>query len=283
MTVRGLSESSPSHTTPLPKDLLGDYRFDGDGSDASHTSPPFVFKGVSFKKGTLYLDGRYEHGPRNGYRAVADVPGLTYDAFTISLEFNPIFCGEKEGFLPRLLGREHTDDIVIGGTSHRWFVLGTSVNRDLGVFFNNMDDGQAFPNVRVKENRWNRVVCCVDLKKSLVRTFFNGTRLEDIHLPPDFVLDVHPSDKDEQLTFTNYSDGSAFYGYVDNLRIWGRALEDEEVAHLPFDHPIGQRSRPSWPGYILLVLAVLLSGLGLHLHWKRKTARDSRDPIIPTP
>jgi len=267
-----LAVSGPTlSAAQLPDVIHGHYKFDGDGSDACDAGSPFDFKEVEFAGNTLYLNGCYEHCS-NGYRAVVDVPWLTYDSFTISLDFNPVFSGRKEGLLAAVLnpGRTETDNIITGGTYHRWFSLRSGQSKKLELTLNNQDYVYTFKNAVVKENSWNRIICCVDLRNLLVRTFYNQARLEDIHLPSDFVLRVRPSDNDEKLTFTNYSNGSTFYGHVDNLQIWDRALRDDEVSSLVFDPLPRQESRAFWLKWVALIVCTVLLPLGLCLR-RRKT------------
>ena len=255
----------------LPDVIHGHYKFDGDGSDACNAAGPFDFKQVEFAGDTLYLNGCYEHNSK-GYRAVVDVPWLTYDSFTISLEFNFVFSGRKEGLLAALLnpGRTETDNIITGGTSHRWFSLRSGQNKKLELTLNNQDYVYTFKDAVVQETSWNRIICCGDLKNRLIRTFYNHARLEDIHLPSDFALRVKPSDKDEKLSFTNYSNGSTFYGYVDNLRIWDRALQDDEISSLVFD-PLPRQERQAFRlKWVALILCTALLPLGLYLRGAKK-------------
>ncbi|UCD52338.1 MAG: hypothetical protein JSW27_06810 [Phycisphaerales bacterium] len=265
--------STTVSSAQLPDGIHAHYRFDGDGSDTCNAGHPFEFKGVDFAGNTLYLNGRYEYGSK-GYRAVVDVPWLAYDSFTISLEFNPVFSGKKEGLLISFLnpGRTETNNIITGGTSHRWFSLRSGQNKKLELTLNNQDYVYTFKKAVVQEKSWNRVICCVDLKNRLIRTFYNHARQEDIHLPSDFVLRVRPSDNDEKLTFTNYSNGSTFYGYVDNLRIWDRALQDHEISSLVFDPLPRQGGRTFYLKWVALILCTALLLFGLYLRGTRKVS-----------
>jgi hypothetical protein len=61
-----------------------------------HKCPPIYLTNAPFVNGVLYLNGIYEHSftaqgtPRGGFRAIASVPGLNYQSFTIGLDFFPL-------------------------------------------------------------------------------------------------------------------------------------------------------------------------------------------------
>ncbi len=121
---------------------------------------------------------------------------------------------------------------------------------------NNQDYVHSYEDAYANGKVWNRVTCCVDLENLLIKMFFSGNKLENVHLPPDFVLNVLDSKGQEsakELTFTNYSNGRTFRGYVDNLRVFGWALEDEDVLALSFEHPLGKRD---WRDIIIWIIAV---------------------------
>lgn len=248
------------------KGMLAHYKFDADGSDSCCVSDPFQLSNTKFVKDTLYLNGCYEHGGDFGYRAIANLPGLNYKSFTISLEFKPLDPSRRTNILTRLfnLSFEDTGNIITGGTSHRWFGIRRNRKGALEITLNNQDYVHTYESVYVNNEAWNRITCCVDLENMLIRTFFNGKGLEDVHLPSDFVLSVLGSrseDSDEQLTFTNYSNGKTFTGYVDNLRVFDCSLDDEDVLALSFDHPLGQSAQPDMIVWTTLAICLVLLGL----------------------
>jgi hypothetical protein len=124
--------------------------------------------------------------------------------------------------------------------------------------------------VAVKPGRWHNLSCSVDLNRREILTMFDGQILEPIALPADFKLEVLGSPEEateRQFTFANHSNGSVFYGYAANLKIFSRALAGPELASLYTD---SLRERPKfpapsspWPIIILMLLIGLLAFLFL--------------------
>ncbi len=268
------SPHEKSSAEGLIKGILAHYKFDGNGSDDCGISGPFQLSNTRFVRNTLYLNGCYEHGGDYGYRAIAKVPGLNYSSFTISLEFKPLDTSRRINILTRLanISFEDTGNIITGGTSCRWFGIRRNENEALEITLNNQDYIRTYDDAYISSKAWNRVTCCVDLDNLLIRTFFNGRKLEDVHLPGDFVLRVLDSkseESDRKLTFTNYSNGRTFRGCVDNLRVFDRGLEDEDVLALSFEHPLGKRDWRDMIVWIIAALCLLLLGLMFHLMKKK--------------
>ena len=102
----------------------------------------------------------------------------------------------------------------------------------LEVTLNNQALVYLIPNSKLKTNEWQSVICSVDTSAKKIITILNGQRLGDIALSPDFHFEVvgTPFENTDRLfTFANYSDGSAFHGYVDNLKVWNRASSEIEA------------------------------------------------------
>jgi hypothetical protein len=214
-----------------------------------------VFKvtNAPFVKGVLYVDGRYEpNGHFVHYLSTAPIGVLRYDSFTISLDFYSkpgssstiMFLSPLEekleswtrGRYSRWRGLRanvwNTDNILTGGAYARWF----GVNRSGGVLnvtLNNHAFRHRFEGVKVKPDRWHNVICSVDLHRRQILTMLDGRLLEAITLPADFKLDVDPAaEADREFTFADYSNGSVFYGYAANLKIFGRSLNGTELSDL---------------------------------------------------
>ena len=259
------SEDSPAEV--FVKDIIAHYKLDGNGSDSCGISGAFELNNTRFVENTLYLNGCYEHGG-DGYRAIAKVTQLNYLSFTISLEFKPL--GPGRNILARLFNFsfEEMGNIITGGTSYRWFGLRMNEDEVLEVTLNNQDYVHTYEGAYVNSKVWNRVTCCVDLNNLLIRTFLNGKKLEEVQLPQDFSLRVVHSTKDyedSKLTFTNYSNGRTSKGYVDNLRVFDWAIEDEAVQALPFEHPLCKRDWHNRMMWVVVVLFLLLLGLRFYL------------------
>ncbi len=68
-------------------DWLANFTLDGNGLDATSNCPPMDLLRTDFVANALYLNGQYEFDNPPGYRAVANIKGLSYDSFTAALEF----------------------------------------------------------------------------------------------------------------------------------------------------------------------------------------------------
>lgn len=186
-------------------------------------------KNVTFENGTIFLNGEYErsydeNGNGSGYRAVAKLfRRWKYESFTVALDFFQLSSSTR--------GQKN---ILTGGESHRWMSLFNDEGH-LALSLNNGESTHVFANGPLKADRWQRLVCAVDLNEGIIHTYLNGVKLDDIQLAPDFqwnVIGTSREIRDKSFTFTNYSSGQVLYGYADNLMIFDHALSSEEVAPL---------------------------------------------------
>jgi len=232
-------------------ELLAHYRLDIDGADSLGLNPPATLKNASIVEGALFLNGRYEHGGvAKGYKATFPVAAMKYDSLTVALDFFPLglkpnrtfnVVERKLDFLTfgwywRWFGSDRSDNatIVAGGTSYRWLGFRCETNT-LQLTLNNQAYAHSFSGTPVAPKRWHNLVCSLDLSRRKVITMLDGRLLETIALPDDFALSVIGSEaetKDREFSFANYSNGSVYYGYAANLKVFGRALNEAELAAL---------------------------------------------------
>lgn len=225
--------------------LLANYTFDVNGLDCTGNSPPIELRNTTITNGTLCLNGIYEGGNPDGFHAVATITGFSYESFTVALDF---FAADYS-----------RDNILTGGSSYRWFSLRHNAGR-LEVTLNNQALVYLLSDSQLKTNEWQSVLCSVDASARKIITALNGQRLGDISLSSDFHFEVigSPAESTDRLfTFANYSSGSAFHGYADNLKVWGRALGSSEIDGM-LSSPTLNIQRAiivSWPkfpaGYVL--------------------------------
>jgi hypothetical protein len=282
-------------------DLIAYYRFDTNGSDYLGKSPPFlltngawrtgvppafVITNAPFTNGVLYVNGLYEpNGHFVHYLGTAPIQDLRYDSFTVSLDFYPLPRKRSRYSLSKLENRINSwtrdrylrwrgidssmalfrqDNILTGGYFYRWI----GFNRESGVLnltLNNQSFTHRFKGVAVKPGRWHNLICSVDLHRGQIVTMFDGQLLEPIQLPSGFKLEVVGSPEEasaREFTFADHSNGSVFYGYVANLKVFARGLAGSDLAGL-YSASLGERptfpkrSFP-WPA-ALLALATSLS------------------------
>ncbi len=195
--------------------LLSWFKFDGNGLDDLGNSPEMYFYGVSFTNNTLFL-------PDSMSRAAdARIPGLSYNSFTVAVEFYSLNL-EWPHF-----------NILTGGPSYRWIGFHTYGDHRLYIAVNNWGRVYAFTNI-ITTNSWHSLFCSVDIPSQRIMTFLDGQRLPDWMLGGSFQFEVIGSayeQVDKLFAFNCLGDGSLFYGCVDNLRVYSRALTAEEIMH----------------------------------------------------
>lgn len=202
-----------------PADLLAWYQFSGNGDDSISNSPPMQLQNTSFVNDTLCLNGIYGLGNPAGFIAIANITGFSYDSFTVAVDFNAI-----DFSIPRI-------NILSGGPSYRWLAFSYDAGL-LRLELNNFNQVHGFTNGFLRTNFWHRLVCSVDVPARKIVTYLDSQRLQDINLPSDFQFDVVGTpyeESDKAFNFNNYGYAATFYGYVDNLRVYSRALSPSEI------------------------------------------------------
>ncbi|MDB6058102.1 MAG: hypothetical protein JWO95_1946 [Verrucomicrobiales bacterium] len=195
--------------------LLSHFKMNGNGLDALGNSPSMEICGVSFSAGALQLTNT------NVFDATAKVPGLSFGSFTVAVDFNP--CD---------FGYPHTT-ILSCGPSYRWLGLENDDSGHLQITLNNSYYVFPFTNV-ISTNRWHTLICSVDLASQRIVTFLDGEHLPDITLS-GFKFEVVGTDSeasDKAFSFWNYGNATRLYGYADHLRIYSRALTEEQISRM---------------------------------------------------
>ncbi len=200
-----------------PPQLLAQYTFAGTAADCTGNSPPMELRNTTFANGTLCLNGIYEGNYPEGFHAIAKIANFSYESFTVALDF---FAADFT-----------QNNILTGGSSYRWFSLRHNAGK-LEVTLNNQALVYLIPDSQLKLSEWQSLICSVDAAARRIIVALDGQRLGEIVLSPDFHFDVvgSPAESSDRLfTFANYGNGSAFHGYVDNLKVWSRALSSTEL------------------------------------------------------
>ena len=212
-----------------PDGLIAHFKFDGNGLDENRDRPAWELTNTKFEDGALYLNGSYD-GVKNppGYRAMLATPALHPEKFSIVLRLKP--TKPREG--------ASQSSIISASNWYRWFGLATDDEWGgrLLVKFNNGDYSFRIEHSLLRHDTWTVLACTVDIDARQVFVYQDGQRVGRILLPVDFVLDVlsnHNFQKNNILTFTDYSDGKTFTGWIDEMLLYDRVLTDEEVANLP--------------------------------------------------
>ncbi len=168
----------------------------------------------------MYINGVYEDGPRSGgFRAVCYTPAFKRSVFTTVLRFKLEEFGQRR------------NNLFTGGRSYRWFGLHRSEAGNLVVTLNNRAYSHEIKGAVVDKNKWAQIACSVNIPAHNILVFLNARRVADIHLPEMFKLEVgNAQDADNNWTFTDYSLGDVFEGWVSELRLYSRSLSAKELA-----------------------------------------------------
>jgi hypothetical protein len=305
-------------------DLIAHYRFETNGDDSLGRSPPFVLTttqwgsavpplfpmtGAPFTNGVLHVNGVYEpNGHFSHYLGTAPNPQLRYDSFTFSLDFYPLpqrrsrySLGKLENLINNLTrdrylrwrgidpnsGVVNQDNILTGGYHYRWL----GFNRQSGCLQLTLNDRSfihPFKGATVKAERWHNLICSVDLRRKEIRTLSDGRPLETLQLPSDFKLNVVDSPEaggSRALTFADYSNGSVFYGYVADLRLFDSALNSSELVNLYTSsrRPHPEFAKRGFPWAVAVSVALFVAFVALLAIWVLRRLRRQRASLSYAP
>lgn len=211
---------------PFPDGLVAHYKFDGNGRDSTDKSPEFKTTNVEYMLGAMYLNGlcyrQRSLGKDRGYRACADVPGVSYKALTVTLVFYATEFQERNAF-------------VTFGTWFRWLTLRRNRKQHLEVMFNNRREKLAFETEALQPHRWSALTVAFDSRGRRVKAWLDGRSLGENHLPDGFVVDAALASKPrqhQQVSFINHYDAGVFHGLIDDLIIHNGYLADAAIETL---------------------------------------------------
>ncbi len=179
----------------LPPAALASYTFEGNADDVIGVSPSMTLSNAPFVDGTLYLNGIDGLSDSTGYLALAPVPRLSYDSFTIRLEFKPGASSET------------IVNLVSGGPAYQW--LGLSV--EFGLLSLRLQLAEfnwlfQFPGAPLATNGWNQLILSLDASAGRILLFLNGTQLREVQLSPGFQFNVAgtaSAESDKVFNFIN--------------------------------------------------------------------------------
>ncbi len=208
----------------VPPAALASYTFEGNGNDVIGASPSMTLSNAPFVDGTLLLNGIDGSTDATGYLALAPVPGLSYSSFTFRLEFKPAASSEA------------IVNLVSGGPAYQW--LGLSVEFGVLSLRLQLTDFNwlfQFPGAPLATNGWNQLILSLDASAGRILLFLNGTQLREVLLSPGFQFNVAGTanaEAEKVFNFINYGNGATFHGWIDNFKVYGRALNGAEVQSL---------------------------------------------------
>lgn len=202
------------------KNVIAHYSFDNTADELNGTGAAFELKNTKFDNGSLFLNGVYEHGGQaDGFRAVGRTPALDYNSFTVCMRFKAQEFGSGK------------QTLVSGGTSYRWLRLGRSSQGNVIISFNNGQLSHEFPALQLTPGDWHNLICAVDIQNKMAAVVLDDKPPQSFALPADFKLEIIGSSReatDKCWTFTNYSSGDSFHGFVDELTILNGTMSAAE-------------------------------------------------------
>ncbi len=222
--------------------LLALYRFNDNAIDSTFQSQDMTLQNTSYgsfhtTNPSLILNGIYHYcSPPSpwadmGYEAIATVPGVNFDAITLSVDFLPTTWGDlKDG-----ISCGYTDTILVMGDSYRWLRLEQVYDVDternnLRLSFNNGFVSNTFTELPdLTLGVWHTVSVSVDFLNSTINVNLDGTPSGEVAISPPIVLNHN---YENNVMFTDYSSADTFEGYVDNLMVYNRALSVAELEEI---------------------------------------------------
>ena len=198
----------------LDADILGYLQFQADACDSTGQTEPMTLVRAPIVNNALYLTGIHQSGNIGGYGTRWRIPELNKDSFTLVMQFCPL--DDREG------------RIIITGGGSAWISLSSLSKGRLVLALNNDKVTYHRSGVAIDTCQWHTLVLVVDVASREIRIVIDGQSVETIELADDFRWNTDPTGP-AYFTFTGFY---AFYGYVDNLVMYGRALSEDEVAKM---------------------------------------------------
>lgn len=203
----------------------------------------FSLKGnASIHSGTLYSDGKYDSKYTTSYFLFKNKSDEPYSKeYSLSLNFKMISEGRGTIFA---LGYNLFEVSVI---NERLRVkIDPSYQRGtegaIGSWYYILDE------TKIPMNQWQNIILSMDSKTRRIMIRLNGKRLDDIIISDrlaEEMLNYKPGSTFHGgslgVEFSNHSRGAVYHGFIDNLTIYNRLLNDsEQIALYRKYRPEGQ-------------------------------------------
>jgi len=214
-TITPTPTAAPTPTptvTPTPTpEVIAHYLFDDNNIDISGNNYHLISTNVGHVNNTLWLNGIYTYD-FGGYNArTPNMSGLDYSRFSIELKFAVHPSRTVSSYFP----------IIVGGMSYRWFSVYLTSDNELAFSLNNQSLTVVSDSV-ITLNQWYSLIARLDLNARTMKLYLDGSLVQNYAVAPDFELQVIANNvqSEKHFTFTNFSNATAFHGWVDELRVY---------------------------------------------------------------
>jgi hypothetical protein len=227
--INGLQLLRQQGCTPAPTGLVAWWRGEGDAKDAAGRNDGELVGGVGFDEGfvgqSFWLDGE------SGRVRVPASASLRVTSLTLAAWVTPDDVSVQQPIL------EYAADMGAAGV-HLWLSVAPEGGFSMpGTLFANVRDKLGGDHMMVSEaglieaGVWSHVALTYDLATSVARLYVNGQPVAEEELGtflPHTALPFHVGYRPELSS--DGAGGSSFAGGVDEVSIYQRALEPEEIA-----------------------------------------------------
>lgn len=219
----------PPPPEPLPIERLAHHNFFlGVTNDlaAWPTYTEMLRENLVFEQGAVYLNGLGRLGPGGYTLQTRNLPKLNYRHLSLSMRF---MAETVAGVQP----------LLSGGVT-RWMELRLEQGR-LYLVLNGGAQSYAFPEaVSLEPGVWVSMAFSLDLAAGRATISLDGGAARSVGLPSNLVLAVEGMAQDDRVfNFENSAFQTRFAGWVKDLHVYSRAMDDAElvVESTPVDAP----------------------------------------------
>ena len=175
--------------------LLANYPLLSDGVDQTGNNTDMVLTNAPFRSGGIYCNGIYNGMPNYHKAETPSIVGFSFDSFSISFDFRTDTL--------------RTQPVIICGKGYRWLGLILDINGTVTLLYNN--NGKETSTTTYTLGTWYNARITYD--GSTAKLFINGVLACSKTVALTYVI------TDTRFGTANYQNGSAYKGYLKNLKI----------------------------------------------------------------
>jgi hypothetical protein len=199
------SSTSPGGGGAADPFLIAYYPLDSTPNDTLGKAGPMELTNAPFLNGGIYLNGVYINGVDTTNASHATTPtldSLKFNAFTVTARF---MIDEIKS--PPVNGRP----VIMGGRVTRWMGVTILPDTTLSFFYDNA--ARIATGIKCSLNTWHEVGMSYDSASHTGKAYLDGA----VIATDTFTL-MHSGSR--VISTTNFSNGTAFLGYLADLKIY---------------------------------------------------------------